>query len=269
MHGVFSEGDPKGFQNRCLIREDEFETFLSLLPFKFVSLDDAVAGKGNALTVDDATNAAYHAAKLARQHGHAVTIFVNPYFIRFQRPYFFLELNALLDRTANSSTRFDGMTFPLNLRSERRTFRIHVKDRFCMLDSIEEIDSVINDIGEGLGVGRGGLPQHLNTMTEGELHELVEAGVSIENHGFSHIHPKALRWPQMMREIVQAQEWIRDVCGQESQHFAVPFGDSLPQWRLPKERRLIWFTLHDQIQQGPLGPQLWNRLPVEGLIDKR
>ena len=72
MHGIFSEGDAKAFQNRCLIREDKFEQLLSSLPFKFVSLDDAVAGRGEALTVDDATNAAYRAAKLARQHGHAV-----------------------------------------------------------------------------------------------------------------------------------------------------------------------------------------------------
>ena len=151
MHGIFSEGDAKAFQNRCLIREDKFEQLLSSLPFKFVSLDDAVAGRGEALTVDDATNAAYRAAKLARQHGHAVTVFVNPYFVRFQRPYFFLELNALLDRTDSCSIRFDGAAFPLNLRSERRAFRIHVKDRFCMLASVEEIDSVISDIGAGLG----------------------------------------------------------------------------------------------------------------------
>jgi len=150
MHGIFSEGDAKAFQNRCLIREDKFERLLSSLPFKFVSLDDAIAGRGEALTVDDATNAAYHAARLARQHGHAVTVFVNPYFVRSQRPYFFLELNTLLDRTSNSSIHFDGITFPLNLRSERRAFRMYVKDAFCMLDSIEEIDSVISDIGAGL-----------------------------------------------------------------------------------------------------------------------
>ena len=267
MHGIFSEGDAKAFQNRCLIREDKFERLLSSLPFKFVSLDDAVAGRGEALTVDDATNAAYRAAKLAREHGHAVTVFVNPYFVRSQRPYFFLELNWFLDRTNCSSIQFEGTTFPLNFRSERRAFRIRVKDRYCMLASVEEIESTIGNIGVGLGVERDGLPGHLRTMTELELRRLVEAGVGIQNHGFSHIHPKALLWPQLMREITLAQEWIRDVCGQESRHFAVPFGDSLPQWRLPKERGLNWFTLHDQVQHGALGPGIWNRLPVEALLE--
>jgi len=267
MHGIFSDGDAKAFRNRCLIQEDKFERLLSSLPFKFVSLDDAIAGRGEALTMDDATNAAYRAAKLAREHGHAVTVFVNPYFVRFQRPYFFLELNWLLDRTSCSSIQFEGTTFPLNFLSERKAFRIQVKDRFCMLASIEEIESTIGDIGARLGVERDGLPGHLRTMTELELRMLVEAGVGIQNHGFSHTHPKALRWVQLMREITLAQEWIRDVCGQESRHFAVPFGDALPQWRLPKERGLNWFTLHDQVRHGALGPGIWNRLRVESLLE--
>ena len=267
MHRVFSDGDAKAFQNRCLIREDKFERLLSSLPFKFISLDDAIAGRGEALTVDDATNAAYRAAMLAREHGHAVTVFVNPYFIHSQRPYFFLELNWLLDRTDRSSIQFEGTTFPLNFRSERRTFRIHVKDKYCMLASVEEIESVMDDIKAGLGVERDGLPWHLRTMTERQLCMLIEAGVGIHNHGFTHIHPKALRWPQLIRQITLAQEWIREVCGQESRHFAVPFGDSLPQWRLPKECGINWFTLHDQVQRGALGPGIWNRQPVEDLLE--
>jgi hypothetical protein len=267
MHGIFSDGDAKAFQNRCLIREDKFDRLLSSLPFKFVSLDDAIAGRGEALTVDDATNAAYRAAMLARGRGHAVSVFVNPYFVHSQRAYFFLELNWLLDRTERSSIEFEGTTFPLSLRSERRTFRIHVKDKYCMLASVEEIESAMGEIGAGLGVERDGLPGHLRTMTERQLRTLINAGVCIHNHGFAHIHPKALRWPQLMREIALAHEWIRDVCGQESRHFAVPFGDSLPQWSLPKERGLNWFTLHDEVEGGALGPGIWNRLPVEALLE--
>jgi len=266
-HGVFSDGDANAFQNRCLIREDIFERLLSSLHFKFVSLDDAVAGRGEALTVDDATNAAYRAAKLARKHGHAVTVFVNPYFLHSQRPYSFLELNWFLDRTKCSSIRFENTTFPLNSWLEKREFRIHVKDRYCMLSSVEETHSIIGNIGTSLGVRRDGLPNHLRTMTELELRALIEAGVGIENHGFSHIHPKAQRWSQLLREITLAQDWIGVFCGRDSRHFAVPFGDSLPQWRLPKELGLNWFTLHDQVQPGLLGSGIWNRLPVEALLE--
>lgn len=267
MHGIFSEGNAKAFQNRCLIQEDKFDNFLSSLPFKFVSLDDAVAGQGHALTIDDATNAAFRAALLARKNGHAVSVFVNPDFIQSQRPYFFLELNAILDRTSFSSICFEDFIFPVDLRSQRRMFRIQVKDKFCMLDSIEKIESLINDIAMRLGVARDGLPQHLRTMTKAELLMLVEAGVNIENHGFSHLHPKALRWSALRREIALTQDWIQQICGQESHYFAVPFGDCLPQWRLPKEDKLIWLTLHDQIQQEVLGPRIWNRLPVENLLE--
>src|SRR5581483_468258 len=102
-------------------------------PEKYVPIDAALAGQGDALTIDDATFAGKHAAELARGHGHAVTLFVNPYHVTLARPYFFHRLSAMLDATAAAAVEFNGQRFALDGVAAREAFRETVKRRLCAL----------------------------------------------------------------------------------------------------------------------------------------
>ena len=98
LHGVIDRVDGKLFSHRNMTPADRVRARLDTGQ-KMVPLADALAGKGDALTIDDATVASAQAALLARQLGHAVTLFVNPWQVADGRAYAFAALHWLLDET--------------------------------------------------------------------------------------------------------------------------------------------------------------------------
>ena len=98
-HGVVRDRNSGLFCHRPFHDWEKLNQHLASRPEKYVSLADALKGCGDALTIDDATEAAKEAAQLAIGHGHAITLFVNPAQVEAGRPYFFHQLNFLLDAT--------------------------------------------------------------------------------------------------------------------------------------------------------------------------
>jgi hypothetical protein len=263
MHGVFRSGSSKSFVNRSFTEAEAFEAFLRALPTKFVTVDAALWGAGDALTIDDATKAAYEAAILARQHGHSVTLFINPYFVEHQRPHFFTRLNAALDRTELVEVTYRGSRFGLILRSEKRLLRELIKLRYCVAPTVNEAEGIVDEAISLLRPASTILPKQAQTLTIGQLEKLVERGVEIGNHGYSHLHPGALTRSVLENEIESASAWIRCRCDREPKNFAAPFGDALPRRPLPNSNINQWLILNDQVNPGRLGAQVWNRVPLK------
>ncbi|MGP8231674.1 MAG: hypothetical protein ACLQL2_03285 [Methylovirgula sp.] len=69
LHGVIDHVDTKLFSHRNMTAAGRVQAWLDT-QHKLVPLADALAGKGDALTIDDATVASAQAAMLARQRGH-------------------------------------------------------------------------------------------------------------------------------------------------------------------------------------------------------
>jgi peptidoglycan/xylan/chitin deacetylase (PgdA/CDA1 family) len=70
--------------------------------------------------------------------------------------------------------------------------------------------------------GRIGQPMYLD---QGQLRELVAAGMEIGSHGWSHI-----RWPDcdaaaLQREVAEAKDRIEQAAGVRAATVAIPFGD--------------------------------------------
>src|SRR5215208_1735542 len=97
MHGVVEGMSTARFCHRNLLDRSEFVHHLTERP-PYLSIAAALAGEGRAITIDDATFAAADAALLAREFGHSVMIFINPYNVLTGTVYFFGILNVLLDR---------------------------------------------------------------------------------------------------------------------------------------------------------------------------
>src|SRR5437016_674086 len=96
LHGSAPAASPDLFVYRNICDRERLSRWLSALP-PLVPLCDALAGRGSALTIDDATYAAADSALLARELGHEATLFVNPSNIAERTNYSWLVINALLD----------------------------------------------------------------------------------------------------------------------------------------------------------------------------
>src|SRR5688572_10557560 len=96
LHGVAPDVNSRRSIYRNIADEAALSSILSSRP-QFVPLTAAVAGEGDALTVDDATRCSADAALLARRYGHAVTLFVNPDHVDPPRPHSFHLLSVLMD----------------------------------------------------------------------------------------------------------------------------------------------------------------------------
>src|SRR5207249_2150128 len=97
------------------------------------SLDEALAGRGDALTIDDSTSAAGAAATLAQAHGHAVTLFINPSVSVTGATYFFAYFNVLLDAIPVPAIHYGGRDHDLSSTAARRRFRKTVKQVLLQL----------------------------------------------------------------------------------------------------------------------------------------
>ena len=128
MHGVVPSVDSQRFAFRNLFEVAAFEDWLRAAP-PCVSLDRAIAGRGTALTIDDATKAGADAALLARRLGHQVSLFVNPAQVLSGEPYTFVVLNALMDAITDAAYVFEGQRVRTVGAGDRQTLRRVIKKK--------------------------------------------------------------------------------------------------------------------------------------------
>jgi len=227
IHGIAPAVIPNAFCFRNMWDTDAMLRYLTSVP-PFVSLGDAMAGRGDALTIDDAIRGAADAALLARQRGHAVTLFVNPSQVESGAPYAFLVLNALLDGLTRRVCIFEDTAFRIGTHAKRQVLRRRIKARLCALtDEQARLDFVTGLAGQW-GVTVPDMPPHFRTLSRDELVALRDAGVALENHGWSHSDHTSLSSAQSVREIRDGRVWLERELGVEAAYFAAPYGEALP-----------------------------------------
>jgi hypothetical protein len=257
LHGVAQGVDRRrfGFRNLCEIAA--LRRFLSSVP-RLVPLPEALAGGGSALTIDDATTAAANAALLAREYGHAVSLFVNAGQVESGRPYSFVVLNALLDGLDGQPCPFEGTSFPTATTAQRQALRDAIKARLCTVTDEPAREELVRALAAGWRVRSLEVPPHFRTLTKQDLIALRDAGVDLQNHGWSHSHHASLTPEASGREISEGRHWLKRQLGVDAAYFAVPFGDALPPPGLAAPCA-AWLTLLDALPPGPLAPGVFNR----------
>jgi hypothetical protein len=259
IHGIVAQADPLSFTHRSLLDASRFRRFLERRSRKFVDLDQAVAERGDALTIDDSTSAAADAAELCRVTGHAVTVFVNARNIAWQRTYWFTLLNALVDGCTCDSIVLDGKSFPLHDLSARKRFRKAAKHAAFLLDNEEAREAFILKLAQSANVGPLRVPGHLATISLDRLRELQATGVRIENHGWTHGNVAAMSQQELIEDIRKGADWLREAASVVASHYAVPFGTATPSGTLPVSLYRVWHLADESLPAGRLGTRLVNR----------
>jgi len=261
MHGVVRGASGDLSAHRNMIDEESFLSHLAGRP-PYVSVDHALRGEGDALTIDDATEAAGRAAELARQRGHEVELFINPYHVESAAPYFFAILNAALDDSSVSVFSLDERQYDMTTRQGRRRARQAIKHRILGHASEERRVDLARTIAADLLQGRPlSIPPHLATLSAERLRQLVDMGVTVGNHGWTHGHLSRLDTAECEHEIKAGATWIKEHVGVSLTHFAVPFGDFVPDWKTSPLYRM-YLLCTDVLNEGMVGPQIANRVTL-------
>lgn len=264
LHGVRIGVSRKLFVDRNV---EELENLSAYLDSRasYVSLADCLEGKGDALTVDDSTIASATAARLARQKGHQVTLFLNGYNIEESVPYFFSRLNAFLDATPLGDVDFEGRRFDLRTFAAKQQFRGVLKRRLAVMGSERDRQDYVTRVGERLQAENTAVPHFLCPISPADVRELVALGVDIQNHGWTHVRPAALSPDECARDIQAGRAWLRDFSPAPADLYAVPFGDCFPPWKSSPHYR-AWFLLDDRWPADNDGPTVFGRRNLTSAI---
>ncbi|HVU39307.1 MAG TPA: polysaccharide deacetylase family protein [Opitutales bacterium] len=259
MHGVVAGLEPDTCAHRGLFEPAQFVKHLRSRKTPYVELAAALRGEGDALTIDDATFTACDAAALAREHGHHVTLFINPGNVAAGETYFFVLLNLVLDRTTLPRLTLGGRDFPLRTTAERRELREYFKRRLLTLAGEADRRELVHAAARQLGVADLSVPRPLQTVGVDVLRELGRRQVNIANHGWTHGSVGALPADHIKQEIIRGREWINRELGQPALAYAVPFGQALPPFSANAKIYEIWLTSHELLHDGFIGPHVFNR----------
>jgi peptidoglycan/xylan/chitin deacetylase (PgdA/CDA1 family) len=261
LHGVAAGVQLSKFAYRNVSEKATLEAILRTRA-KFVPLDQAIAGNGDALTVDDATRASADAALLARQYGHAVTLFVNPGQIESGETYSFLSMAVLLDSVESRTVRFESEDIPFRSARQKNALRERLKVRLRATATETERIAFVNRLAEAWGVNSLTIPAYLKTLTMSELRSLAQAGVDIQNHGWFHDCHENLSTGESVTSIEKGRRWLRENLNVDARYFAVPYGDTMPK-ELTSVDCDLWLTVDHRLPPGMIGDKILNRETLE------
>jgi hypothetical protein len=225
-HGAKSDAASGTFIDLNMLNLERVEEYLEHRPDKLVDLEVALAGGGDALTIDDATRAGAAMAAAARRSGHDVTLFVNPCNVEEGKPYYLHLLTLLISRCDRFS--YGGkLSYTVTVDEKRRARKA---TKSILLDIPLDADKLglVLNLFEQNGLEYRGLPLHLQTLTVDDLRDLAACGVRLENHGWEHPHYRALSAEQRRSQILDGKEWLKSFDRSFGDYFAAPFGDHVP-----------------------------------------
>jgi hypothetical protein len=226
-HGVVSHKDNSLISHALFADESAFCEYLSSLPSCFVTLDQAMAGAGDALTVDDATYAGFRAVTLARQMGHAVSWCVNGEEVVEGLPYFPFQISCMLDQTSKKSCFFLGCRWDLSTLEHRRSFRFYLKQEYLRCDSRRAIDAFVSALAAALQINVE-MPKALRTVDRTEIETAVFGGCRLLNHGWTHLNPNAYLHSDLEADIARNAVWLRSFQCEPSSIYVPPYGRAVP-----------------------------------------
>jgi Polysaccharide deacetylase len=223
-HGVVSAWKSERISHGLMLSESILARHLQRRVVKYVSLAEALAGRGDALTVDDASYAGLQATLLAREFGHAVSWFVNGMYVERGLPYFPFLLSWTLDETRKASCSFDGQHWNLSDQDGRRALRLRVKHSYMRMRSCEELGELVEMFSDLLEVGSSTMEKSLRTVTATDLAVAVAAGVELQNHGWTHLNPESFSAHDLAAEVQLNEAYLSRFRQASTLVFAPPFG---------------------------------------------
>lgn len=254
MHGIVRNHDGNRFTHRNLLDWAKFDDFLSKRKNKFVPLEKAILGQGDALTIDDSLQCAQDAALLCLKHGHQVTVFLNASHIETNKPYWFCILNHLLDSCIHKSLVFNSKTYVIDTLEQKKAFRKEFKKSVA-----HEIESSIQSRLQEIFGLHTDIPRHLKTLSLKDCLSMIQQGVTVENHGWSHRELSQQAQPIVMQDIADGRKWLQQNLFIRPTCYAVPFGKLIPTSNYDLGDIKTWFITYSQLNHRTNGHKVINR----------
>lgn len=262
FHGVLDDWSPSRRLDRLYVSRAAFIAALDALPSRYVPAE-ACEPDQLALTIDDSTMAAAEAALLARERGHEVMLFINPYQIITQRPYFFTVLNLAIDQIAERERQADPKA---SWRSPHLlTLRQDTRAVLSILDG-EALDAALAAFLAHWQIEVREIPDPSRPIDLPTLSRLVDAGVQIGNHGWSHVEIAVMTPEQLLDDVQRTRRWLMDTTGQPIDTYAVPYGHTVPPPEVLSALGAACMLVDSKRPLGQLAPGLINRLDVTDAI---
>ena len=255
-HGVVPEWSADRISHALMLPRVLFEKHLIERPTKYVSIPQALAGEGDAITIDDASYAGLDAVLLARRHGHAITWFVNGSHVENGHQYFPFQLSCMLDETKKEQCSFDGEDWDLRRITDRKALRFRLKQAYMNMRSQDELDALVRTISESLDVDLSKIEHALKTVTPVEIAHAASVGVDLQNHGWSHINPQLLSGNEQSAEILQNEDYLSRYYRPSTKVFAPPFGQHMS--LTPDVINFMLLATRD-LMYGQQHPNIFNR----------
>lgn len=221
LHGSVVDWDGSRQAMRNYVPEQSLRRYLSARRAPFVNPDEDV--DADVLTVDDSTRGGARTCLIARELGHAVTLFLNPSQIISGRDYWFSRFDALVDARRATTAEFEGNAYDLQSLQGLRNFRLTARAR--LVASTESAAHRLLDTLEVLLKAEGAeIPDHARSIGPDEVERLQNAGVRIGSHGWDHQCISSLSPDEQLAQLVETRNWLHEATGCEPQDYAVPFG---------------------------------------------
>ena len=262
MHNVVKDFDSGNLLHRNCIDYETFSKWLRERPNQFKSLSSAFQDNaGDCLTIDDATVGGYEAALLCASNQHYVTIFINPYYIVNNKPYWTHYLTLFVDQIRDKFFLYKEEWFDVSREVRRKKLRKSIKMDLCQIQDeairIEMLESIFKR-----KVNDAVLPYQLRTMSEQQMDELAgNEYVSIEYHGWTHNDFSSMTVERVAQELEMGRSWFMQRLNKEIRYFALPFGTR--QKQIEEIESIPFILLDDRTYQDNYGTEkMHNRIPL-------
>ncbi len=256
LHGIVDHYVAGAAVHRNYVPREAFEAYLRSRAAPFAAWDTG-RREGDVLTVDDATRAGADACMTARRLGHEVMFFVNPFQIVSGQPYFFSLLDAIIDARTATAVEYRGEIHDLGPTGIQR-FRVAARDAL-MVRRADQAYAAAAELTALLGADGAEVAAHDRPISLAELGALKDAGVRIENHGWSHVEISSLSDDEFAEHVTAGRDWLRRELSVDAALYAVPFGaDDVPDHR----RHWVgdgYFLASRRFPPSRLNPLCWNR----------
>jgi peptidoglycan/xylan/chitin deacetylase (PgdA/CDA1 family) len=204
--------------------------------YKFISLSEFVSrlaqGKSTTrlavITFDDGYGSMVEsAAQLAQIHGWPMTFFLPTRYLDTREPYWFQELQPLLERATCDHMTIDDMHLSLiDQASRAKTLEI-LNTRFMSFPSTEKIDELLRRVRYVLS-GSEERPADLQTsepISWERIRELVRREeLSFEVHSVNHLALSCLTEEAIRGEMLESRARVEQMTGCNAEHFCYPYG---------------------------------------------
>jgi len=211
-----------------LMQLSELYTFIPLSEF----VSRLAQGKSTArlavITFDDGYGSVLEsAAHLAQIHGWPMTFFLPTRYLDTREPYWFQELEPLLERATCDHMTIDDVYLPLRDQASRAKTLDILNERFMSFPSLEKVDELLRRIRNVLS-GSEERPADLRTsepVSWRRVRELVgREELSFEVHSINHLALSRLTEEAIREEMLQSRARVEQMTGRNAEHFCYPYG---------------------------------------------